>query len=560
MAREDQISLTGTRDGLVEEVLAGRIGRRELLRRGSALGFSVGALSILVAACGGGDEATEDTSASEDAAGGEETAAEPVGVIRVATQKPAATLDPVGMQDLGAYGLIAQCLEYLTHEADGDIGPGLATEWSANADASEWSFTLREGVKWHDGSDFTSADVAATFDRLVEFGNPALKGVIAKGSVDSSDPMKVVVKLEAPNGKFPYLVSIFNPQSAITPASFVLGSTLDGTPTGTGPFKLTAYDAATGCTFERNLDWWGGTEGLAGSEWLFFDDAAAMVTAALGGEVDAVVQFQIADGDALFNDPNFVVLGARCAAHREIWMRCDKGTFADKRVRQALAYTVDRPALVETLFKGKADLGNDTVVAPVYAFADVSVPQRERDIEKAKALLAEAGVSMPVKAKLHFGLLQEIPQLAQLLKQQAADAGFELDLAGEDNGTFYGNAWCPAEPANPPCSGATELGIVDYGHRPTPDVYLNAALSTNGVWNSSQYMSPEFDAAFAEYSKATTTEATKAACRKITDILMEDTPIIVPYHYNILSGHTTGFTGVRSTALGHLLLDKAAVA
>ena len=111
------------------------------------------------------------------------------GTIRIAAQKPAATLDPIAMQDLGAYGMVQQSFEFLaTLGEDGAIAPGLAESWEANADGTVWTFKLREGVKWQDGTDFTSADVAATLDRLAAAGNAGLKGVIDAGSVDSSDP------------------------------------------------------------------------------------------------------------------------------------------------------------------------------------------------------------------------------------------------------------------------------------------------------------------------------------------------------------------------------------
>jgi peptide/nickel transport system substrate-binding protein len=131
------------------------------------------------------------------------------------------------------------------------------------------------------------------------------------------------------------------------------------------------------------------------------------------------------------------------------------------------------PALIQTLFKGRAQLGNDHVIWEGYPYFDPSVPQRVRDIDKAKSLLAAAGVSN-LTATLHAGELQEIPDLAPLLKSQAAEAGITLNVAVESLSTFYGAQWCPAEPKDPPCSGAAELGIVDYGHRATPDVYLNA--------------------------------------------------------------------------------------
>jgi peptide/nickel transport system substrate-binding protein len=462
------------------------------------------------------------------------------------------------MQDLGTYGVVAQCFEFLCGLGeDGDIAPALAESWEPNADGTVWTFALRQGVKWQDGTDFTSADVAATFDRLSAADNAGLKGVIGQGSVDASDPATAVVTLLAANGNFPYLVSVYNAQAVITPVAFTTGTTLDAAPNGTGPWKLVNFDSATGATYEAKADYWGGAPSLATAVWSFFDDEGAMVTAAAAGEVDTLVQFQVVGGEALFDNPDFNVVGFPAATHRQIWMRCDTGQFADKRVRQAFGMSIDRQALIDTLFKGKADIGNDHVIAPIYPYFDSSVPQRERDIEGAKALLAEAGFPDGLTADLHFGQLQEIPDLAQLIQAQVAEAGFNLNLAGESLDTFYGAQWCPAEPADPPCSGASELGIVDYGHRATPDVYLNAALSTKGIWNSSQYSSPEFDAAFAEYQSAIGVEAQKAACTKLETILLEDTPIVLPYWYNYITGWSKKFDGIRVSALGQMYLEKA---
>ncbi len=241
-----------------------------------------------------------------------------------------------------------------------------------------------------------------------------------------------------------------------------------------------------------------------------------MVTTTTAGEADAIVQFQVIGGDALFNDSNFNVLAFQAATHRQIWMRCDTGQFADKRVRQALALTFDREQMITTLFRDKADLANDHVIAPFYPFFFDGTPQRTKDIDKAKALLAEVGTPN-IKAVLHAGDLQEIPQLAQIIQVGAKEAGFDLEIAVESLDTFYGAQWCPEEPADPPCSGAAELGIVDYGHRATPDVYLNAALATGGVWNSSQYSSAEFDGAFKEYQESVGVEAQIGGLREDPD-------------------------------------------
>jgi peptide/nickel transport system substrate-binding protein len=97
---------------------------------------------------------------------------------------------------------------------------------------------------------------------------------------------------------------------------------------------------------------------------------------------------------------------------------------------------------------------------------------------------------------------------------------------------------------------------VDYGHRATPDVYLNAALKTNGIWNSSQYSSTEFDAAFSDFQKAVDVGAQTAACKSIETILNEDVPVGLPYFYNYLAGNSNKFTGVFSSALGQMSFSQ----
>ncbi len=528
---------------VVEAFAAGRLSRREFIQRATVVGLSMGAIGMVLAAC-------SSTSSSPAAASGAKTG----GIIKCAVQRPV-SVDPVAMEDLGGYGITAQSFEFLcaqnTSQPSG-LSPGLALEWTPNKDGTVWTFKLRQNAKWmHNGSAFTSADVVATMERLVKAGNSGLKGVLPAGGAVATDPNTVTFTLSGANGNFPYLVSVYNAQTLITPADYVAGTKFNDRPTGTGAWKLKSYNQASNATFERNPDWWGGKTPLDGTEWIFFDATGPMITAYQGGQVDAIVQFDVLTGGSLLNDPNFTLIAQPAALHRQIWMRCDTGQFAKKEVRQALAYTFDRPALIQQLFKGRAQLGNDHVIWEGYPYYDSSVAQRTQDIAKAKSLLAAAGVPN-LTATLHAGQLQEIPDLCALLKSQAAPAGITLNVATESLNTFYGAQWCPKAPADPPCSGAAELGIVDYGHRATPDVYLNAALKSKGIWNSSQYKSSAFDAAFTSFQAAVGVDAQKAACKTIETILNEDVPVGLPYFYNYLAGNSNKFTGVFSSALGQM--------
>ena len=250
---------------VMEAYQQGKISRRSFLQRGLIVGLSVPTMGAVIAACGGDDDDTGDggsdgTTAATDPAG---TAA-PVagGSLRVGVQQGDANsgLDPLNMLDLGTYAVCSQAFEYLVGLADdGGIGPtSLASAYEPNDDASVWTFTLREGVMWQDGKPFTSADVAATLDRMAE-ANAGVGGAWVAGSTETPDDLTVVMNLEKPNGNLPVLVSIFNTQSLITPADYANGTVLDDRPTGTGAWMLDSFDPTTFTSkFVPNPNWWGG--------------------------------------------------------------------------------------------------------------------------------------------------------------------------------------------------------------------------------------------------------------------------------------------------------------
>jgi peptide/nickel transport system substrate-binding protein len=552
---------------LVEAYAQGHISRRNFVKRGTVLGLSVPFMSTIIAACGSDNKKSSSGSTATTAGGGTATttgvttgastaAGSPVkgGSMKIASQTPSGPLDPVAMADLGSYGIVAQSFEFLCTLGDADIAPGLAESWTPNADGSEWTFVLRKGVTWQDPASgaFTADDVVATMERLVAAKNAGLNGVLGAGGCVAKDPNTVVFTLIAPNGLFPYLVSVYNAQTVITPKAYAAGTAFESKPDGTGPWKMTKYDKATGATFVPNTAWWGGSVFLDQVDWVFSDDISTQVSGVVGGATDAIVQFAAVGGDALLNSKDFTVINSRTANHRQIWMRCDKGQFTDKRVRQAFAMCLDRDLMNQQLFKGTADIGNDHPVAPVYPYFDDSVPQRKKDIDGAKKLLAAAGVSN-LKAVLNAPKLQEIPELAVLVQNSAKDIGWDLQLNIESTDTFY-NEWCLTY--DPICDGGQEFGIVDYGHRATPDVYLNAAYAT-GTWNSAHFQNPDFNAAFKEYQAALDVAGHKAACKKLETIANEEVPYAIPYFYPSLAAVSNKFTGLRVSALGQMFVDKA---
>ena len=534
--------------GLIDSYVGGGLSRRSFLVRGSVMGLGAAFLGSILAACGDDEDASPST-------GGSTGAIKEGGTLRVASQRPGGPIDPVAMDNLGSYTIATTAFEYLCGKGEGAaIAPMLAESWSPNDDGSEWTFKLRSGVKWHDGTPFTAADVVATLDRL-SVGN--LASYIEAGAGTAVDDLTVTVKLLLADGQFPYQLSIWNPQSLITPADYETGTTLDGRPSGTGPFKLEKYDIATGATFARNDDWWGGKPNLEKINFVFSDDIATQITNVLNGQANAIVLFAVVGGDALLSNPDVTVESISGAAHRQLWMNTREGTFTDVRVRQAVALGINRQELLDVVLKGRGQMGNDHPVAPSYEFFDSTQPQRERDIEKAKALLEEAGKA-GLAVTMHVPKLVEIPQLAELMQTQLKDIGMDVTLNVISTDTFY-DSWCKvydSEVAPAGCDGGEEFGIVDYGNRGTPDVYLVKAYAT-GEWNSAHYISEPFNAAVAEYQASLDLAGRQAAIKTVQAIATEDVPYIIPYFYDSLIAYKKNVTGIVATGLGHYYLGSA---
>ena len=532
----------------IEAFAQGRISRREFVTRGTVLGMGVPFLGAVIAACG--------SDAPKSGGSGSSKAIKQGGILKVANQKPSGPIDPVAMDNLGAYTVATIPLEYLCGPGEGAaLAPMLAESWKPNADGSVWTFSLRKGVKWHDGTPFTSADVVASLDRLAGAG---LAASIAAGASKAVDATTVEVTLLAANGQFPYLVSNWNPQSLMTPVAFVAGTTLDAMKVGTGPFKLDKYDASTGASFVRNDDWWGGKPYLDGVELLFSDDPATQVSGLLGDAVDAMVQFPVIGGEAVFAQADkYTVEGIRGASHRQIWMNTREGNFADKRTRQAIALGLDRQAIIDTVLRGKGDLANDHPIAPIYDFFDATQPQRKRDVEKAKALLAETGKT-GMSVTLNVVDLQEIGKTGELVQSQLKEIGIDVKLNVESSDTFY-SKWCAVydstnEPAG--CDGGEEFGIVDYGNRATPDVYLVKAYSS-GEWNSAHFSNAGFNEAVTAYQAALDTSGRAKAIKTVQEIANDEVPYAIPYFVNSLTAYSSKVAGIQQTGLGHYYLGKA---
>ncbi|MDB5555155.1 MAG: peptide transporter substrate-binding protein, partial [Rhizobium sp.] len=478
------------------------------------------------------------------------------GTIRVGQIVPAAAIEPVKLADGGGITVISQTAETLVLSGKDLVArPLLAESWAPNKDGSVWTFKIRKGVKFHDGREMTAKDVVASIDRIADPANgsnalSALKGVLSKGGTKMIDDYTVEFTLDAPNGGFPYTVSTDNYNAVIIPADY--DGNYEAKMIGTGPFKLESYTPKVGGNFVRNDDYWGGKVLPDRVEISFYDDYQPQLLALQGGQIDFIQQVPILQAAGLLNDPSVDMMPIPSIAHSQVHMRTDKAPFTDKRVRQAIALCLDRPAIVQGLMKGKAQIGNDSPFALAYPSSDKSIPQRQKDVAKAKELMAAAGMPDGFEVTLTTEKYLEIPDYAVLIQNAVKEIGGKINLNIMDQGAYYGDAvygksnWLDSD-----------MGITDYGHRGVPNVYLTAPLQSEGTWNSAHFKNKEYDGLVASYIGALDLESQQAVAGKIQTLLLDESPVLFTYFYDFMSAAKKGSAGIEVTAMSHLMLKDA---
>ena len=202
------------------------------------------------------------------------------------------------------------------------------------------------------------------------------------------DDTTVAFHLDQPFADFPYFVASTNYDCLILPTTYKAG-TWQSNPVGTGPFKMTKFTPKQGATFVKNPTYWQtGKPYLDGVSVQFIDETQAEALALQSGSSDVMLTTPVQGSQALFTDTNLKVLTTPSTQSRFLHMRVDTAPFTNKAVRQALAYTLDRPALVTNLFNGKAQHRQRQRLLPALSARPQDLPQRAQDIAKAKQLLA----------------------------------------------------------------------------------------------------------------------------------------------------------------------------
>lgn len=377
----------------------------------------------------------EGASASGDAAQGEAADSEYKDTLVFAMNTDVQSLDPQIQNDTTSEQVVKMLYNtLLKFEDDGTVVGDLAESWSVSEDKLTWTFNLKQGVKFHNGKELTSADVKATFDRALnaEAGGLRTTEIIKMfTAVEAPDPYTVTITTDGPYGPMESLMC--NMSLGIMDADYIeqygldLGTSVEGE-NGTGPFKVVSWERDQEIVVERFDDYFGTPAKLKTVVYTVIPEAASRVIALETGEVDVIDKPTDEDLARLEADTeNFTVLRRPTISQRLFRFGCNDPIISNTKVRQAIVYAIDRQAIIDALFTGSA-YPSTAPLAPV-TFGYSNLGEIEQDLELAKSLLAEAGYPDGFDTKIvTTERYQNGIELAEIISQQLAEIGINAEI------------------------------------------------------------------------------------------------------------------------------------
>ena len=349
------------------------------------------------------------------------------------------TLDPSANSASVSINVYLNIFDQLTEiNDDGSLGARLAKSWETNEDTTEWTFKLVDGAKFHNGAPVTSADVAWTFQKIMDDEKSPLRSYLSQvESFEATDPLTVKVKLKKPFVTFGRQVSLVS----ILPKDYyaeVGAEKFSSAPVGSGPFTVAEWMKDSHVTLAANPDYWGGAPSIEKVTFRAMPNEASRVAGLIAGEIDIVPSLTPPMVPTIEGEPGVQV--AKVTSNRTVYLGFNgerQGPLADVRLRQAIDHAIDRKTITDLMLKG---LGVPTsqIPAPVTFGYDPTLELTTYDPEKAKALLAEAGYDgTPIPFEYPTNRFANAQQTAQAIEGYLSEVGLKVDMRPMEFAAFF---------------------------------------------------------------------------------------------------------------------------
>jgi peptide/nickel transport system substrate-binding protein len=504
---------------LQEQLAEGRLDRREFVRYSSLLGVSAATAYTVGAGIVGEDFAPK--AVAQDMPMG--------GSLRLAMRIPVIK-DPHTFSWVIDSNVVRQVCGYLTRTGTDNVTrPDLLESWEVSDDLLTWTLNVRQGVMWHDGKAFTAEDIAWNLNHVLnpETGSSVLglmQGYMMNddatalwdaNAIEIVDDHTIRLNTRSPNIAIPehafhYPLLILDPSEGGT---FEVGSN------GTGAFTLTEFVVGEKATLTNaNHDaWYGDGPYLDTLQFIDLgDDASAAIGAIASKQVHAIDEGDIVQLDAFKAMPHVEVIPANTAQTGVARGQVDQAPFDDARVRKALRLAIDTPSVLQAAHRGLGAPAEHHHVAPIHPdYAEL--PFMARDVEAAKALLAEAGHGDGLELEIACKKDPAWELLAvQAMVEQWKEAGIDVSINLLPSDQFW-EVW-----------DKVPFGFTSWTHRPLGFMVLGLAYRGGVPWNESHFNNAEFDAKLTQAEGILDVDARREVMADLEMIMQEEGPIVQP--------------------------------
>ena len=424
-----------------------------------------------------------------------------------------------------------------------NIVPQLATAYEWSADRKALTLKLRRGVTFHDGEKFDAAAVKFNIERHKNMAGSNRRGELAPvASVDVVDEFTARLNLSAPFS--PLLAALADRAGMmVSPkAAQAEGDKFGAKPVCSGPFRFVERVAQDKIVLERYPNYWNkGEIHLDRVIYLPIVDSTVRLANLRAGQLDIIERMAGSDVPSLKNDSRFKVARITEIGYQGITINVGKSDLAQKnplgkdaRVREAFELALDRDGIVQVAMDGEADVGNQWV-APTNAYYSKNVPIPKRDVARAKALLAEAGVANP-SFTLVTPTTSDAQKIAQIVQAMVKDAGFDVKIQSTEFATSLDMA----------DKGQFEAYVLAWSGRADPDGNLYSFDFCKAPLDYAGYCKPEVDELLNRSRSALDPAERRKIYEQIAAIVLKDRPIVYLFHRHWLWAHTAKLSGLRT--------------